>query len=145
MRWAKNIANHFAGIYSELYNRVDLGDKLASVKDAIDEAITDDSKGTLHRVNEKVVQEALRHMQKSKHDEYFTIASDCLINGPPELITHLTNLIRLFLSHGQVPNFIILCTLMPLVKDSLGDITSSENYRAIAAQVAGHGHHLAGK
>ena len=132
MRWAKNIANHFAGIYSELYNRVDLGDKLASVKDAIDEAITDDSKGTLHRVNEKVVQEALRHMQKSKHDEYFTIASDCLINGPPELITHLTNLIRLFLSHGQVPNFIILCTLMPLVKDSLGGITSSENYRVIA-------------
>ena len=26
----------------------------------------------------------------------------------------------------------MLCTLLPLIKDSLGDITRSENYRAIA-------------
>ena len=26
----------------------------------------------------------------------------------------------------------LLCTLLPLVKDNLGDITASDNYRAIA-------------
>ena len=35
--------------------------------------------------------------------------------------------------HGQVPYFILVCTLLPLVKDNLADITSSDNYRAIAS------------
>ena len=38
----------------------------------------------------------------------------------------------MFVSHGSVPLFVLLCTLIPLVKDNLGDITASENYRAIA-------------
>ena len=42
-------------------------------------------------------------------------------------------MIRLFISHGQVPDLILLCTLLPLVKDNLSDITQSDNYRAIAA------------
>ena len=29
--------------------------------------------------------------------------------------------------------FILVCSLLPLLKDNLGDITSSDNYRAIAA------------
>ena len=51
-------------------------------------------------------------------------------HGPPELIQHL---LRAFVTHGTVPYFILVCTLIPLVKDNLGDITSSENYRAIAS------------
>ena len=35
--------------------------------------------------------------------------------------------------YGCVPYFILVCTLLPLVKDNLADITSSENYRAIAS------------
>ena len=54
-------------------------------------------------------------------------------HGPPELIQHLTLLLRTFVTHGIVPYFILVCTLIPLVKDNLGDITSSENYRAIAS------------
>ena len=59
--------------------------------------------------------------------------TDCLISGPPELVSHLTNLIRAFISHGEVPLSILVCTLLPLVKDNLGDLTQSDNYRAIAA------------
>ena len=54
------------------------------------------------------------------------------INGPTELSYHLKNLIQMYLIHGVIPQIILLCTLAPLVKDSLGDITSSNNYRAIA-------------
>ena len=90
------------------------------------------SQKQLDRVNEETILEALKILKINKHDELFTIASDCLVNGPPELVTHLTTLIKLFLSHGSVPLFLILCTLMPLVKDNLADITASENYRAIA-------------
>ena len=42
-------------------------------------------------------------------------------------------LIKSFISHGSVPHFVLLCTLLPLVKDNLGDITSSTKYRAIAS------------
>ena len=42
-------------------------------------------------------------------------------------------MIRMFLSHGHVPDVILICTLLPLVKDNLGDLTQSDNYRAIAA------------
>ena len=38
----------------------------------------------------------------------------------------------MYLAHGSVPFIILLCTLLPLVKDNLGDSTSSDNYRAIA-------------
>ena len=62
----------------------------------------------------------------------FDTVSDCFIDGPEELIKHLTLLFKLFLIHGYVPNFVMLCTLQPLVKDKFGDITSSNNYRAIA-------------
>ena len=36
----------------------------------------------------------------------------------------------MFVIHGSFPQFVLLCTLLPLVKNGLGDITSSENYRA---------------
>ena len=52
---------------------------------------------------------------------------------PDSLVQHLTNLIRVFVLHGFVPNLILICTLLPLVKDNLADITSSDNYRAIAS------------
>ena len=48
------------------------------------------------------------------------------------MTSRLTRLLRLFFSHGHIPETILICTLLPLVKDKLGDITASSNYRAIA-------------
>ena len=87
----------------------------------------------MNRVTEDIVKKGLKRMKGNKNDSMYNFQSDCLINGPPELITHLTNLLRLFISHGEVPPSILVCTLLPLVKDNLGDVTSADNYRAIAA------------
>ena len=38
----------------------------------------------------------------------------------------------MFLIHGKVAVILLLCSLIPIVKDNLGDLTSSDNYRAIA-------------
>ena len=46
---------------------------------------------------------------------------------------HLTNLLKTFIVHGTIPYFVLICTLLPLVKDNLADTTSSDNYRAIAS------------
>ena len=38
----------------------------------------------------------------------------------------------LFLIHGHISSFLMISTLVTIVKDKLGDITSSENYGSIA-------------
>ena len=44
----------------------------------------------------------------------------------------LTLLFRHYLTHGYISLALMLSTLIPLVRDKLGDITSSNNYRSIA-------------
>ena len=87
----------------------------------------------MDRVTTHVVKRALAQMKGGKSDALFNIQSDCFTSGPDVLVVHLTNLIRSFIVHGIVPYFVLTCTLLPLVKDNLADITSSENYRAIAS------------
>ena len=81
----------------------------------------------MKKINEDIVKE------HGKNDAIFDLQSDCLTSGPDILVTHLTNMLRAYVSHGIVPYFILVCTLLPLVKDNLADITSSDNYRAIAS------------
>ena len=83
-------------------------------------------------VNEELIKEALKKMKSGKGDVQFNYSSDCLINSPDILHSHLANLFRMFLIHGQVAIILLLCSLIPIVKDNLGDLTSSDNYRAIA-------------
>ena len=86
----------------------------------------------VNRIDETIVREAIGKLKAGKSDALFDFSSDCLINAPPELITHLTHMLKLFTTHGFVPHFLLLCTLVPIVKDTLGDTCSSSNYRAIA-------------
>ena len=102
------------------------------MSDAINASFNQESVIQLDRVNEDIVRETLKIMKFKKHDFMFYAVSDCFIQGPPELVFHRTNLVRLFSSHGSVLKFVILCTLIPLGKDNLGDITASSNYRVIA-------------
>ena len=129
---AENIANHFATIYSELYNRVQLDEKLEQISDTIEKDVDKQCYFQLDRINEELINKAMKLMKPNKCDAIFDVMSDFFINGPPQLATHLASLVKLFLSHGAIPSSILVCTLLPLVKDNLGDITSSDNYRAIA-------------
>ena len=130
---AHNIAGHFEGIYSQLYNQEEQGQKILDLQDNLNKNITSSLLYEVNRITEDVVSIGLKRMKTNKSDAIFDFQSDCLINGPCELVKHLTNLIRIFISHGEVPRIILICTLLPLVKDNLGDLTQSDNYRAIAA------------
>ena len=129
---ASNIANNFADQYKKLYNQAETGGRLTDLKLKIDKEISNKDLLEVHRVTESVVKQGLKLMKGNKSDAIFDFQSDCLIEGPPELVTHLTRLLQLFISHGYVPELILVCTLLPLVKDNLGDLSSSDNYRAIA-------------
>jgi hypothetical protein len=60
------------------------------------------------------------------------ISSDFLENGPDILIYELEFMIKSFLIHGHIPEILLLVTLVPIVKDKLGDLCISAHYRSIA-------------
>ena len=127
-----DIAEHFAGTYSNLYNRVENGQKLDEIGHTLEIAIADSSKLELSRIDDALINKALAKLKSNKRDAEFDIISDCYTNGPTELATHLKNLLKACLTHGSVPEILLMCSLTPLVKNKFGDITSSDNYRAIA-------------
>ena len=130
---AGSIAQCFSDIYSRLYNKVENNEQFLDLQQNLEQSIKEEDMYEVHRITKDIVRKGLESMRGNKSDALYDFRSDCLINGPPELITHLTNMLRLFVSHGEDPHSILVCTLIPLVKDSLGDITSLDNYRAIAA------------
>ena len=44
----------------------------------------------------------------------------------------LSTVIQSFLIHGHITNILMLATLVPIIKDKLGSINVSKNYRSIA-------------
>jgi len=127
-----NISRHFAGIYQDLYSNHQLGPELNEVNQVIEEKIDQSLLPNLDNVNTSTVRAALQKLKGGKSDAIFDFNSDCLINSSDELISAVTHLFKWFLRTGTVPNFLLLCTLVPIVKDNLSDISSSDNYRAIA-------------
>ena len=55
-----------------------------------------------------------------------------LINAPFALSEQLSLLFRQFLIHGHASPILMVSTLLPMIKDKLGEICSSSNYRSIA-------------
>ena len=129
---AENVSNLFSGIYEDLYSRQELGEEFEEIKQGIEEQVGQGLLPHLDRVNPDIVKNALEKLKSSKSDALFDFNSDCLINASAELIEKITILFKWFLRTGVIPNFLLICTLVPIVKDNLADITSSENYRVIA-------------
>ena len=75
---------------------------------------------------------AVKKLKSSKNDLIYLISSDCLKNAPEVLFIHLSKIIRCFIYHAHVSKFLLISSLIPLVKDKFGDITVSRNYRTIA-------------
>ena len=68
----------------------------------------------------------------SKNDPIYIISSDCFKNSPEDLIICLAMMIRCFIYHGHVSKFLLISSLIPLLKDKFSDRTLSKNYKSIA-------------
>ena len=82
--------------------------------------------------NSFVIKEAMDKIKPNKSDPLFDFSSDCLKNAPGILYDQLADLLKSFLVHSHVPNSLLTATLVPIVKDKLGDLGTSKNYRSIA-------------
>ena len=103
------------------------------MEEDINRAVDEHSIADVNKINEAIVREALKQLKTGENDAVFDLQADCLTSGPDILVTHLTNMLRAYVGHGVVPCFILVRTFLSLVKDNLDDITSSDNYRAIAS------------
>ena len=128
----ENILDHFRNIYSGQFNSVEDSENMAVLKDKIESKIGDLSLVEVDKVTSNTVKEALSKLNPCKTDPVYTFSSDCIKVEPNKLTELLAVIIRCYLIHGHVTRFLLLATLVPIVKDKLGSVNSSKNYRSIA-------------
>ena len=118
-----NVSNLFSEIYEDLYSRHHLGEEFIELKQGIERQVDHGLLNHLDTVNHETVKAALQKLKSNKSDALFDFNSDCLINATDKLIQDIIVLFRWILRTGVIPNFLLLCTLVPIVKDNLADIT----------------------
>ena len=126
------IPGHFNDIYKNLYNSVGDSAELNEIKDEIERKVNLGSLRDVKKVTPEIIKEATANLRNSKSDPVFDFDSDCLKNAPDVLCSHIASLMRMFLIHSHVSCYLLLATLVPIIKDKLGDSCSSKNYRSIA-------------
>ena len=127
-----DIPDHFAAIYMELFSSVSDDDEIKIIKKDVEDRISTCNIQDVEKINSSCVKRAVKKLKPSKNDPVYTISSDWLINAPEVLFIRPAKIIRCFIYRGHVSKFLLISTLIPLVKDKFSDITLSKNYRSIA-------------
>ena len=128
----KDIPGHFKSVYEDLYNTHDDITQVADIEAEINNKINSSHLVDVEKVTPELIKEAACHLKSNKSDPTCTFSSDCIKNAPYILFQHLSVVIQSFLIHGHVTLFLLVATLVPIIKDKLGSVSSSKNYRSIA-------------
>ena len=73
-----------------------------------------------------------RKIKPNKSDVDADMTTDCIIQAPYELSDHLCKFFTACLIHGYIPEMLLLCSIVMLVKNSRKALDDSNNYRGIA-------------
>ena len=128
----EDIPGHFKGIYEKLYNSHDDHANIVEIDAEVNSKINYFHLVDVDRVTPDIVKKAASRLHSNKSDPIYTFSSDCIQGGPDLLYQHLSVALKSFLIHGHVTLFLLIATLIPLIKDKLGNVNSSKNYRSIA-------------
>ena len=128
----ENISDHFKGIYKNLYNSANDMEEMNQIKEDVEANINHTELYEVNKVTTDIIKEAAKNLRDDKADPVYSFSSDCIKNGTERLFELLALAIQSFLIHGHISMFLLLSTLIPLIKDKLGSINSSKNYRSIA-------------
>ena len=127
-----NIPEHFRNIYSQLYNSVDDAEDMARVSNEVEGKINMFSLRDVEKVTPELIKTATKKLRAGKSDPVYIFSSDCIKVDSDMLAELLAIIIKGYLIHGHVTSYLLLATLVPIIKDKLGCINSSKNYRSIA-------------
>jgi hypothetical protein len=128
----ENIGEHFKDIYKDLYNSIDDKENILNLLEVVNNGINYTHIHDVKKVTPDIVKEAAKHLKDGKSDPVHVFSSDCIKNAPDILFQLLSVVIRSFLFHGHVTIYLLLATLVPIIKNKLASINTSKNYRSIA-------------
>ena len=127
-----NISEHFKNIYSDLFNSVEDAENMAKVSEDITNRIQPKDIEDIEKVTPEIIKKAASRLKAGKSDSVFMFSSDCIKVESKSLAALLASVFQSFLIHGHVTKFLLLATLVPIIKDKLGSMNTSKNYRSIA-------------
>ena len=128
----ENIGEHFKEKYEKLYNSAEDGVELLKVQSEVEDMVDEHSITDILKVTPKIIKEAAQKLKPGKSDPVFSFSTDCFKHAPESLFHHLSLIIQSCLVHCHVTQILLLATLVPLIKDKLGPVNISKNYRSIA-------------
>lgn len=96
---------------------------------AEDIAVNDES---INRITPELIGEAMKKLNPGKTDPLLKVTSDFFINSPGILHKLLSMILRSYIVHSHVSDFLLISSLVPIIKDKLASVTNSSNYRSIA-------------
>ena len=128
----ENIGDHFKQKYEQLYNSANDRFELRKVEAETEAKVDGTSMKDVLKVTPELIKEAAHKLNSGKTDPVFSFSSDCLKNATKSVYEGLSIIIQSFLIHAHVTNILLLASLVPIIKDKLGNINISKNYRSIA-------------
>ena len=127
-----NVSNSFKQIYEKLYNSVDDRAECDLLDLEINEKISHSQLHEVNKVTPSIIKTSASSLSNGKSDPVYSYSSDCIRHGTEFLFEMLAVAFQSFLIYGHLTLFLLLATLIPIIKDKLGSINSSKNYRSIA-------------
>ena len=128
-----DIAEHFKGIYRDLYNRTGVDQPLRDLRNSVNSNCSSSDLKIVDRVTPCLISSIIHKKIKSgKTDVDADITTDCLKKAPYELSVHISNFLKSCLIHGYIPDKLLICAIILLVKSSQKSDQDSGNYRGIA-------------
>ena len=122
----ENIKEHFKEKYA------DDALQLRAVEADIESKVNETGLKDVLKVTPEIVKQAAHKLKSGKSDPVFSFSSDCLKNATKSIYENISLILQSFLVHGHLTNLLLLATLVPIIKDKLGSINISKNYRSIA-------------
>ena len=128
---SEDVPGHFRSIYEDLYNCVEDSDEVRKISEDVEAVISEKCLEDVKKVTKEEVKKAATALKPAKGDPSYSFSSDCMKVDSSLLAEHIAMMIRSFLIHGHIPQFLLLSTLVPIIKDKLKSVNLSKNYRSV--------------
>ena len=127
------IAEHFKDIYKDLYNKTGSDKPLRNLRNEVNNKCNTDDLKIIDRVTPCLINKIIStRIKPGKTDVDADITTDCLRHAPYELSTHISLFLKSCFIHGYIPDNLLTCAIILLVKSSQKSNQDSGNYRGIA-------------
>ena len=83
------------------------------------------------QITVQLIDQCIRKLKLGKANGHDGLSAENLVNAHPLLVVNLSLLFRSMAYHGYVPHNFGQGTIVPLLKDKLGDVNDVNNYRGI--------------